>query len=384
MGIEAATAHSLSADRERPGFAPALLAWYDRERRDFPWRAKPGVAADPYRVWLSEIMLQQTTTKAAIPYFNAFTARWPQVEALAAAPREEIMAAWAGLGYYARARNMHACAKAVMERHGGAFPRDEAALRALPGVGAYTAAAVAAIAFDAPATVVDGNVERVVARLFAVETPLPEAKSEIRRLAADLTPALRPGDYAQAMMDLGATVCTPRSPSCLVCPVEAFCAAHKLRIQNDLPRRSAKSARPLRRGAAFVAVTEDGYVLLRRRAETGLLAGMMEAPSTPWTEAGPADGHIEAHAPVDGVWLKMPGGVSHTFTHFQLELDVYRAHAPRDTQLRLAASPEQCRWVRRAEVAGEALPTVMRKVLSLALEQPLAPRRPAKRTILTE
>jgi A/G-specific adenine glycosylase len=365
-------------------FQQALLKWYDRDRREFPWRARPGEAADPYRVWLSEVMLQQTTTKAVIPYFNDFCERWPDVAALARAPREEVMARWAGLGYYARARNMHACAKAVADEHGGAFPDEEDDLRALPGVGAYTAAAIAAIAFDQPATVVDGNVERVVARVFAVETPLPEAKPQLKRLAATLTPRERPGDYAQAMMDLGATICSPRSPSCLVCPVEAHCLAHERRIESELPRRSPKGERPTRRGACFVALTEDGYVLLRRRGEKGLLAGMMEAPSTAWGETAPDAAGVGALAPVEGVWLKMPGGVSHTFTHFQLELDVYRAHVPRDTQLRFAALPEQCRWVKRSEIGGEALPTVMRKVLSLAFEKPMHRAPVSKRAILTQ
>ncbi|MDZ4790203.1 MAG: A/G-specific adenine glycosylase [Hyphomicrobiales bacterium] len=374
----------IKPDSDRPGFQAALLAWYDRERRDFPWRAKPGEAANPYRVWLSEVMLQQTTTKAVIPYFLKFTQRWPDVAALAAADRDDVMAAWAGLGYYARARNMHACAKAVVGRHGGMFPRDEDVLRALPGVGVYTAAAVAAIAFDNPATVVDGNVERVISRLFAVNAPLPESKPEMKSLAATLTPDQRHGDYAQAMMDLGATLCSPRSPSCLVCPVEEFCAAHKLRIQNELPRRSPKSARPVRRGASFVAVTEDGYVLLRRRPEKGLLAAMMETPSTPWGEIAPLADEAPGFAPVEGVWLRMPGGVSHTFTHFQLELDVYRSHVPRNTQLRLAALPEQCRWVKREDVYAEALPTVMRKVLSLAFERPIAGPKVSKRGFLTQ
>lgn len=368
----------------RPGFQSALLSWYDRERRDFPWRAKAGEAADPYRVWLSEVMLQQTTTKAVIPYFLNFTQTWPTVEALAAAPRDDVMAAWAGLGYYARARNMHACAKAVVERFGGQFPRDEDTLRTLPGVGVYTAAAIAAIAFDDAATVVDGNVERVISRLFVVETPLPDSKPELKALATTLTPDKRAGDYAQAMMDLGATLCSPRSPSCLVCPVEEFCAAQKMRIQNELPRRGPKSARPVRRGASFVAVTEDGYVLLRRRPDKGLLAGMMETPSTPWGETGPTPEEASSFAPVEGVWLRMPGVVSHTFTHFQLELDVYRAHVPRDTQLRLAALPEQCRWVKREDVEDEALPTVMRKVLSLAFERPIAGPRVSKRGFLTQ
>jgi A/G-specific adenine glycosylase len=362
-------------------FQEAVLGWYDRERRDFPWRAGPGSQPDPYRVWLSEIMLQQTTTKAAIPYFERFVSTWPTVQALAAAPLAEVLGLWSGLGYYARARNMHACARIVAEHYGGAFPRNEEDLLRLPGIGAYTAAAIAAIAFDVPATVVDGNVERVVARLFAVAEPLPDAKPTLKRLAAGLTPQHRPGDYAQAMMDLGATLCSPRSPSCLVCPVARFCAAHRAGVAAELPRRSPKPERPVRLGAAFVALTEDGYVLLRQRGEKGLLAGMMEVPSTPWGEEPPDAGDAPLLAPVEGLWLKLPGRVSHTFTHFQLELDVYRAHVPRDTQLRLAALPERCRWVRRDDLEREALPTVMRKILAAALEKPLGAIGP-KRTVI--
>ncbi len=364
-------------------FQQALLEWYDRERRDFPWRARPGETADPYRVWLSEIMLQQTTTTAVIPYFLEFVQRWPTVEALASAPLDDVLAAWAGLGYYARARNLYACARQIVEKYGGIFPEDETKLLQLPGIGIYTAAAIAAIAYDRPATVVDGNVERVIARLFAVETPLPAAKPELRDLAAGLTPENRPGDYAQAIMDLGATLCSPRSPSCLVCPVTEFCAAQSLKIAEDLPRRSPKPERPVRRGAAFVALTEDGYVLLRQRPDKGLLAGMTEVPSSAWSDEPASPAAVPNLAPVEGLWLRLPGRVSHTFTHFHLELDVYRAHVPRDSQLRLAALPERCRWVRRDAVHKEALPSVMRKVLAAALERPLPKARVSKRTPLT-
>jgi A/G-specific adenine glycosylase len=238
-------------------FQRGLLNWYDGARRDLPWRARPDEKADPYKVWLSEIMLQQTTVKAVIPYFETFIARWPAAEALAAASRDEVLAAWAGLGYYSRARNLYACAQAVA---GEGFPTNEAGLRALPGVGAYTAAAIAAIAFDEPATVVDGNVERVIARLFAVEQPLPAAKPAIRKLAATLTPLGRPGDYAQAMMDLGAVVCTPRTPSCLVCPVRSFCSAAARGDAERFPVKSPKAERPVRRGNAFVIVRKERSV----------------------------------------------------------------------------------------------------------------------------
>lgn len=360
-------------------FQAALLDWYDRERREFPWRPKPGVKPDAYHIWLSEVMLQQTTTKAVVPFFLSFISRWHTVELLADATLAEVLAAWAGLGYYARARNLHACAKAVVERYGGKFPSDEAELLALPGIGAYTAAAIAAIAFDRPATVVDGNVERVISRLYAVDTPLPASKAGLKLYAAALTPQQRPGDYAQAMMDLGATVCSPRSPSCLVCPVSPFCLAHKAGLAAELPRRSPKPERPLRTGAAFVALTEDGYVLLRQRPDKGLLASMMEVPGTAWADPPAGLGDVRRLAPVEGLWLKLPDPISHTFTHFQLEIEVYRAHVPRDTQLRLAALPERCRWVRRDEVHLEALPTVMRKILAAAFEKPLAVMRPGRK-----
>ena len=260
----------------------ALLDWYDRHRRRLPWRALPGQPADPYRVWLSEIMLQQTTVKAVGPYYTRFLERWGDVHALAVAPLDDVLKAWAGLGYYARARNMHACAIAVVERHGGEFPPNEAALRALPGIGAYTAAAIAAIAFDQTATPVDGNIERVIARLYAVETPLPAAKPEIARLAGALTPNERAGDYAQALMDLGATICSPKTPACALCPWNDACVAFARGDAETLPRRTPKREGALRRGAAFVARRADGFVLLRTRPAKGLLGGMTEVPTTEW------------------------------------------------------------------------------------------------------
>ena len=262
----------------------ALLAWYDRERRDLPWRTPPGGTADPYRVWLSEIMLQQTTVKAVAPYFAAFLARWPTVEALARAPRADVLSAWAGLGYYSRAHRLHECAGIVAGKLGGRFPEDPHALEQLPGIGPYTAAAIAAIAFGARAMPVDGNVERVVARLFQVETPLPAAKPELRALAETLTPRSRTGDFAQAMMDLGATICTPRRPSCMLCPLARACLAHQEGCAAQLPVRTRRPEKPLRHGVAFVALSERGQVLLRRRPDKGLLAGMMEVPSTEWMQ----------------------------------------------------------------------------------------------------
>ena len=260
-----------------------LLAWYDRHARVLPWRARRGERADPYRVWLSEIMLQQTTVKAVAPYYARFLSRWPTVGALAAASLDDVLRAWAGLGYYARARNLHACAKAVVERHGGQFPNDVAALRALPGIGDYTAAAVAAIAFDAPAVPVDGNVERVVSRLFAVEEELPAAKPVIKRLAASLLPADRAGDFAQALMDLGATICSPKRPACALCPWTDACLANERGDQETFPRKAPKREGQLRCGAPLSCCASDGRVLLRRRPDKGLLGSMMEVPGSDWT-----------------------------------------------------------------------------------------------------
>ncbi len=348
------------------GTAGKLLAWYDRERRHLPWRAAPGMAADPYRVWLSEIMLQQTTVKAVIPRYALFLQRWPHVTALAGAELGEVLAAWAGLGYYARARNLHACARAVVDVHGGAFPADMAALRQLPGVGDYTAAAIAAIAFQIPATPVDGNVERVVARLFAVMTPLPEAKAEIRSLAATLTPDQHPGDYVQAMMDLGATICTPRRPACGLCPLRPDCRAYAEGLADVLPYRAEKGVRPVRRGTAFVAVREDGAVLLRERPLKGLLGGMLEVPATPWADGDAAGRNAGAYRPIAADWNEVSGVVEHTFTHFHLELAVQRADAGFAPILDAAAAPERCRWVPRRDLAAAALPSVMKKILSHA------------------
>ncbi len=342
-----------------------LLAWYDRHRRSLPWRARPGEAPDPYRVWLSEIMLQQTTVKAVAPYFVRFIARWPDVRALAAAALDDVLRLWAGLGYYARARRLHACAKAVVERHDGRFPRSPAELGKLPGVGPYTAAAIAAIAFDAPAAAVDGNVERVVARLFAVAAELPAAKAEIRGLVERLIPAGRAGDFAQALMDLGATICTPKRPACAVCPWMQACAARRRGDPEIFPLKARKREGRLRRGAAFVAVRADGSVLLRSRPLEGLLGGMTEVPTTEWA-ADFEECDALAAAPrlsrARSAWRRLPGTVRHVFTHFPLELVVYAAAVPASTR-----TPAGMRWVARAELAEEALPNVMRKVLAHAL-----------------
>jgi A/G-specific adenine glycosylase len=339
----------------------ALLAWYDRHRRVLPWRAAPGEAADPYAVWLSEIMLQQTTVATVKGYFERFLARWPTVADLAAAPLDDVLAEWAGLGYYARARNLHKCAAAVVERHGGSFPTDEATLRTLPGIGRYTAAAIAAIAFDERATVVDGNVERVVSRLHAIEAPLPDSKPELWRRAAALTPARRPGDFAQAMMDLGATVCTPRRPLCMVCPWSWACEARIGGIEAALPRKKYKKPRPTRYGLAFWLERQGNAgreVLLRRRPEQGLLGGMMEIPSSPWVEDDTADGWV--HAPAQAKWTAVDEPVVHVFTHFRLELDVVRGEIS-------AGAKVDGVWVPVDRLGEYALPTVMTKVVKVAM-----------------
>ena len=342
-----------------------LLAWYDRHARVLPWRARRGEHADPYRVWLSEIMLQQTTVKAVGPYYARFLLRWPTVNALAKASLDDVLRVWAGLGYYARARNMHACARAVVERHGGQFPDNIGALRALPGVGAYTAAAVAAIAFDLPAVPVDGNVERVVSRLFVVESQLPAAKAAIEELAASLRPPQRSGDFAQALMDLGATICSPKRPACALCPWNRACAASARGDQETFPRKAPKRDGRVHRGAAFVALRADARVLLRRRPAKGLLASMMEVPGTEWTHDF-RDSRAQDSAPVLGAdvrWRRIQGIVRHVFTHFPLELVVYTAKLPARSR-----APEGMRFVPIATLAGEALPNVMRKVIAHGLD----------------
>jgi A/G-specific adenine glycosylase len=345
-----------------------LLAWYDRHRRDLPWRAKGVERADPYRVWLSEVMLQQTTVAAVRPYFASFLARFPTLEALSAAPTEAVMQAWAGLGYYSRARNLHACAKAVVEEHGGCFPRTEAGLRSLPGIGAYTAAAIAAIAFDEPAAAVDGNVERVMARVFLVEEPLPKAKPALRALTEGLVPPDRAGDFAQAVMDLGATICTPKRPACALCPWMAPCRARMAGVQETLPRKEPKAERPLRRGSVFVVLRTDDAVLVRTRPPKGLLGGMVEAPTSAW-EPDYDVARAMLDAPLDARWKRLPGAVRHTFTHFPLELTVFFAKVAAGTD-----APDGMRWTPRPALAEEAVPNAMRKVFAHALDLPAPPR----------
>ena len=340
----------------------ALLAWYDRHRRRLPWRAEPGETIDPYRVWLSEIMLQQTTVKAVAPYFARFLARFPEVQALAAAPLDDVLRLWAGLGYYARARNLHACAREVAGR--GGFPATEEELATLPGIGRYTAAAIAAIAYGARTVPVDGNVERVVARLFAVEDELPGAKADIHRLARTSMPEHRTGDFAQALMDLGATICTPANPACALCPWMDACAARRRGDPQSFPRKVRKREGRLRRGAAFVAVRADGFVLVRTRPPKGLLGGMTEVPTTLWSHDFDHAGALN-EAPLIARaknWRRVPGVVTHVFTHFPLELSVHVGAVPRG-----AAAPKGARWVAVDQLADEALPNVMRKVLAHAL-----------------
>lgn len=340
-----------------------LLAWYDRHARVMPWRVAPadrraGVRPDPYRVWLSEVMLQQTTVVAVRDYFRRFTERWPTVTALAAAEDAAVMAEWAGLGYYARARNLLKGARAVVTDHGGAFPTTHAELLTLPGVGPYTAAAVAAIAFDRAETVVDGNVERVMARLFEVETPLPTAKRELTALAAQLTPRDRPGDYAQAVMDLGATICTPRSPACGICPWRDPCAARASGAQAELPRKLRKAAKPVRQGILYLAQRADGAWLLETRPDSGLLGGMLGFPGTEWSVAPTAE-----DPPLGTIWRDPGVEVLHTFTHFHLRLALRVAEVP------LGANPSRGRFMTREEFGPSHLPTVMRKAFDLAVAQ---------------
>ncbi|MGR3756422.1 MAG: A/G-specific adenine glycosylase [Tranquillimonas sp.] len=338
----------------------ALLEWYDRHARDLPWRVSPaaraeGLRPDPYRVWLSEVMLQQTTVAAVRGYFLRFTALWPTVAHLAAAEDAQVMGEWAGLGYYARARNLLKCARAVVADHDGRFPDTLPGLLALPGIGPYTAAAIAAIAFDRPETVVDGNVERVMSRLFLIETPLPSAKPELVARAAGLTPAARPGDHAQAVMDLGATICTPRSPACGICPWRTPCRARGAAVQDTLPRKAAKAPKPVRHGHVFVGRRADGAWLLERRPESGLLGGMLGWPGGAWGDA-PAPA-----APLPADWRDPGVEIRHTFTHFHLRLVLHVADLPGD-----AVAPAGMVFVPGAEFRRTDLPTLMRKAYDLA------------------
>ena len=353
----------ISSNRGRKQ-AAKLLEWYDAHYRDLPWRVPPahlteGIAPDPYRVWLSEVMLQQTTVEAVKPYFASFVSRWPTVTDLAEADQDDIMKEWAGLGYYSRARNLVKCARAVANEHDGVFPSSENELLALPGIGPYTAAAISAIAFNKPAIVIDGNIERVTSRLYAIETPLPAAKAEIRHYLSLMLPLSRPGDFAQAMMDLGASLCSPKRPKCMLCPVNEDCQALVSGDPEHFPVKAPRKPKPSRVGAAFVAVRADGAVLLRKRPESGLLGGMSEPPTTGWTARQDGDDSVDA-APFAAAW-QAAGSVRHVFTHFELNLSVYRA----DHVSHIA--PDGWWWSPRQALMSEALPTVMKKALESAI-----------------
>ncbi len=368
------------ADRDQaaPGRPALLLDWYDRHRRRLPWRPPPGAQADPYRVWLSEIMLQQTGVKTVGPYFEKFTARWPGIDALGRASLDDVLRMWAGLGYYSRARNLHACAVAVVRDHDGVFPDTEQGLQALPGIGPYTAAAIAAIAFGRRTMPVDGNIERVVSRLFAVEEPLPQAKPLIKQLAATLLGESRAGDAktragdatssagdsAQALMDLGSSICTPKKPACALCPLNDGCAARTRGDQETYPRKAAKKTGALRRGAAFV-VTRGDELLVRTRVEKGLLGGMTEVPGSNWLAAQDDKTALKQAPMLAGMarWHRKAGIVTHVFTHFPLELVVYTAIVPAH-----ARAPAGMRWVPVSTLQDEALPNVMRKVIAHGLD----------------
>ncbi len=336
----------------------ALLDWYDRHAREMPWRVGPaqradGVQPDPYQVWLSEVMLQQTTVAAVRDYFMRFTTRWPNVQALAAAPDDQVMAEWAGLGYYARARNLLKCARVVAQDHGGRFPDTYEALLKLPGIGPYTAAAISAIAFDQPETVLDGNVERVMARFFDIHDPLPGSKLVLKEKATALTPTLRPGDYAQAVMDLGATICRPKSPACGICPLRNPCQARIAGTQAELPRKTPKQPKPTRHGHIYIAQDASQALLLERRPDKGLLGGMLGWPGSEWSEAPP-----EA-PPFPADWQVLPGEVRHTFTHFHLILRVWIADLPE------GAPTGDLILIDKHAFRPSDLPTVMRKAHAL-------------------
>jgi len=341
--------------------ASNLLDWYDTNRRTLPWRALPGATADPYHVWLSEIMLQQTTVATVKGYFEKFLRRWPTVAALAAAPQEEVLQEWAGLGYYARARNLHKCAQMVAREFEGHFPQTEESLRALPGIGDYTAAAIAAIAFGEAATVVDGNVERVVSRLFRVTEPLPGAKKTIKVHTASITPTERPGDFAQAMMDLGSGVCTPKAPKCLLCPIRKDCGAHAKGDMERYPVKAPKKIKPVRRAVSFWLI-HDGQLLLERRPDKGLLGGMPGLFSTPWVARDdfPAKEEWLAHRPTEDYWKPVDGTAKHTFTHFHLETRLVAAKA------RARHNVENGFWHPLDALDDVGLPTVFKKIAAIA------------------
>jgi A/G-specific adenine glycosylase len=348
---------ALASEAKRKAIVARTLAWWDRSRRSLAWRAEPGEIPDPYRVWLSEVLLQQTTAQAATPYYQAFVARWPRVEDLAAASLEAVMSAFAGLGYYSRARNLHACAKEIARR-GGRFPSEEAELRALPGVGAYTAAAVAAIAFGRQSAPVDGNVARILARLIALEAPIARARGEIVTVARELAPSRRAGDFAQALMDIGATLCRPRNPACGACPLAQDCLGFRSGAPEAYPRRAKPKARPRRQGAVFFARRSDGAFLARRRPPHGLLASTIELPGTPWGNKGPDDRFLSL-APIALQWRRVPGEVEQIFTHFVLRLIVYAGKFN-------GGAPAGCFWIAPDAVGAAGFSAMMRKAVEHA------------------
>lgn len=338
------------------------MKWYDHAGRDLPWRIKGGKTQDPYKAWLAEIMLQQTGVKTVIPYYLKFLKKWPSVEKLAKAKEEDVLREWAGLGYYARARNLLKCARAAVQEHGGKFPEEEAALRKLPGIGLYTAAAIRAIAFQKPANVVDGNIERVMARLHAVKTKLPEAKPKLYKMAAGYVPQKRPGDYAQALMDLGATICTPDNPQCSACPVSKFCKAFAKDEAEKYPVKAAKKASPQKYGHVYWLVSEKG-VLCERRGGRGLLAGMVGLPTTDWLTELP-----KGKPPVKTLWKKS-GAVEHSFTHFDLTLQIWQAFLPlkdRGDYAKMRLSNRYF-WIHEKDIKNAGLPTLFKKVLPYTL-----------------
>lgn len=371
---------SISMSVFAPPVAPdqALLGWYDRHARLLPWRTPPaavaeGIRPNPYHVWLSEVMLQQTTVATVKAYYSRFLERWPRIQDLATAQQDEVLSEWAGLGYYARARNLHRCAQVVVREHQGRLPSEESALRKLPGIGDYTAAAIAAIAFGQCAVVVDGNVERVISRYFALETPLPHSRLEIRKLTGQITPPRRAGDFAQAMMDLGAGTCTPRKPDCLLCPLRGSCGALKKGLAEVLPYKEKRKSKPTRRAWAYVLLdkraqdSQAARVYLRRRLQKGMLGGMLEVPSGPWEEVGPN------HDPTwQGLlpWRPLKERARHSFSHFDFEISICVGKLSEMSDKELfdnLSIKEEGQWVSLRDLDHKALPTAMMKILKLSL-----------------
>ena len=340
-----------------------LLAWYDVNRRKFPWRAAPGDLPNIYHVWLSEIMLQQTRAAAVVPYFTKFIHQWPTLDTLAKAPREKILHSWAGLGYYARARNLHACAQAVIERYNGSFPCSIKELRSLPGVGPYTASAISAIGFNIPTTVIDANVERILARLFTIERPLPQARKTITQAALKIFPKERPGDFAQAMMDLGAQICTPKKPICNQCPWSVGCKAHASGTPGLWPIKNPTPAKAIRFGVVFAVRHPNGAILLQKRPDHGLLGGMTEVITSEWFQKPISPNEIQSHAPISNArWSPLKAKIHHTFSHFKLELQVYTTESRNQ--------PTGTFWCAVEDLNSQPFPSLMRKVVLLITSMP--------------